>query len=82
MIFAFSGIWDRWKDPTGKSLETFTILTTTPNPVTAAVHDRMPVILDPDKYDLWLDPGLTNIETISEMLKPFDARRMRCYPIP
>jgi putative SOS response-associated peptidase YedK len=82
MIFAFSGIWDRWKDPTGKSLETCTILTTTPNPVTAAVHDRMPVILDPDKYDLWLDPGLTNIETISEMLKPFDARRMRCYPIP
>jgi putative SOS response-associated peptidase YedK len=49
--------------------------------VTSAVHDRMPVILDPDNYDLWLDPGMTNVETVSEMLKPFDARLMRCYPV-
>jgi putative SOS response-associated peptidase YedK len=41
----------------------------------------MPVILDPDSYDLWLDPGMTNVDAISEMLKPFDARQMRCYPI-
>jgi putative SOS response-associated peptidase YedK len=41
----------------------------------------MPVILDPDNYDLWLDPGVTNVEAVSEMLKPFDARRMRCFPI-
>jgi putative SOS response-associated peptidase YedK len=45
------------------------------------VHDRMPVILDPDNYDLWLDPGMTNVEAVSEMLKPFDARLMRRYPI-
>jgi len=56
-------------------------LTTTPNAVTSAVHDRMPVILDPDNYDLWLDPGMTNVEAVSEMLKPFDARLMRCYPV-
>jgi putative SOS response-associated peptidase YedK len=41
----------------------------------------MPVILDPDNYDLWLDPGMTNVEVVSEMLKPYDARRMRSYPI-
>jgi putative SOS response-associated peptidase YedK len=41
----------------------------------------MPVILDPDNYDLWLDPGMTNVEVVSEMLKPFDARLMRCYPV-
>jgi putative SOS response-associated peptidase YedK len=41
----------------------------------------MPVILDPDNYDLWLDPGMTNVEAVSELLKPFDARQMRCYPI-
>ena len=39
------------------------------------------VILDPDSYDLWLDPGMTNVESVSEMLKPFDTRQMRCYPI-
>ena len=54
---------------------------TTPNAVTSAVHDRMPVILDPDDYDLWLDPGMTNVEAVSEMLKPFNARLMRCHPV-
>jgi putative SOS response-associated peptidase YedK len=56
-LFAFAGLWETWKDPGGKMLETCSILTTTPNAVTSAVHDRMPVILDPDNYDLWLDPG-------------------------
>ena len=41
----------------------------------------MPVILDPDNYDLWLDPGMTNLGAVSEMLKPFDAGLMRCYPV-
>lgn len=49
--------------------------------MTATVHDRMPVILDPDSYDLWLDPGMTNVEVVSELLKPFDGRFMRSYPI-
>jgi putative SOS response-associated peptidase YedK len=49
--------------------------------VTSAVHDRMPVILDPDCYDLWLDPGMLNVAAASELLKPFDARLMRCYPV-
>ena len=41
----------------------------------------MPVILDRADYDLWLDPGMTNVEAVSEMLKPYDARTMRCYPV-
>jgi hypothetical protein len=73
--------WDRWKDPSGQWIRSCSILTTTPNVVTSTVHDRMPVILDPDSYDLWLDPGMTNVEAVSEMLKPYDARQMRCYPV-
>ena len=80
-MFAFAGVWDRWKGPSGKALETFSILTTTPNAVTAAVHDRMPVILDPDSYDLWLDPGMKDVRAAAELLKPYDARLMRCYPV-
>jgi putative SOS response-associated peptidase YedK len=41
----------------------------------------MPVILGADNYNLWLDPGMTNVEAVSEMLKPCDARTMRCYPV-
>jgi putative SOS response-associated peptidase YedK len=80
-LFAFAGLWDRWKDPSGNAVETCSILTTTPNAVTSAVHDRMPVILDPDSYDLWLDPGMGDVSAASDLLKPYDARVMRCYPI-
>jgi putative SOS response-associated peptidase YedK len=80
-LFAFAGLWDGWKNPDGQWIKTCSILTTTPNAVTSAVHDRMPVILDPSSYDLWLDPGMQNIAAISELLKPYDARTMRCYPV-
>ena len=80
-LFAFAGIWDGWKDPGGMWIRTFSILTTIPNPVTSPVHDRMPVILDPDAYDLWLDPRMRDSAVISELLKPCDALLMRCYPV-
>jgi len=80
-LFAFAGLWDRWKDQSGQRIKSCSILTTTPNAVTSPVHDRMPVILDRDNYDLWLDLGMTNIEAVSEMLKPYDARLMRCFPV-
>ena len=80
-LFAFAGLWDRWKDAGGQWIKSCSILTTTPNAVTSSVHDRMPVILCADSYDLWLDPGMTNVEAVSEMLKPCDAGTMRCYPV-
>jgi len=80
-LFAFAGIWDRWNDASGKPLETCSILTTNPNAVTSSVHDRMPVILNPDSYDLWLDPGMKDVSAVSELLRPYDARLMRCYPV-
>ena len=80
-LFAFAGIWDRWKDPSANWIKSCSILTTTPNAVTSTVHDRMPVILDPDCYDLWLDPGMHEMNAVSDMLKPFDARLMRLFPV-
>jgi putative SOS response-associated peptidase YedK len=80
-LFAFAGLWDRWKHPGGNWVKTCSILTTNPNALTTAVHDRMPVILDPDSYDLWLDPGMRDMRAASDMLKPYDARVMRCYPV-
>ena len=45
------------------------------------MHDRMPVILSPTSYDLWLDPGFRDLAATTEMLKPYDAGRMRRYPV-
>jgi putative SOS response-associated peptidase YedK len=80
-LFAFAGLWDGWKDPSGEWIRSCSILTTTPNAVTSQVHDRMPAILKRNDYDLWLDPGMTNIAAISGLMKPFDARSMRSYPV-
>jgi len=45
------------------------------------MHDRMPVIVPPDKYDLWLDPDVNDFEAIRDILKPYDANLMRRYPV-
>ena len=49
--------------------------------MTSLVHDRMPVILDSNSYDLWLDPGMKDGSVASDLLKPYDAQYMRCYPV-
>ena len=80
-LFAFAGLWERWKDPSGQWIRSCSILTTMPNALTSAIHDRMPVILDKSDYDLWLDPGMTKGENVTGLLKPYDARLMRLYPV-
>jgi putative SOS response-associated peptidase YedK len=80
-LFAFAGLWERWRDPAGEFIETFTILTTKPNSLVAGIHDRMPAILQPEDYDFWLDPGVANVALVADTLKPFDARLMKKYPV-
>jgi len=80
-LFAFAGLWDRWKNPQGDVVETCSILTTTPNSLLSDIHDRMPVILRQDDYELWRDPTFGDAVSVSEMLRPFDARKMRHYPV-
>lgn len=57
------------------------ILTTTPNSLVADMHNRMPVIVSPDKYEIWLDSDVTNFDAIKDILKPYDAEKMRRYPV-
>jgi putative SOS response-associated peptidase YedK len=80
-VFAFGGLWDQWRSPDGEIIESCTILTTTPNSLVADMHDRMPVIVTPDKYDVWLDPDVTDFDAIRDILKPYDASLMRRYPV-
>jgi putative SOS response-associated peptidase YedK len=53
-LFAFAGLWERWKGNGGEPVETFTIVTTDANPAVARIHDRMPVILPMDAVQTWL----------------------------
>jgi len=80
-IFAFAGLWERWRDPAGEPVESCTILTTEPNELAREIHDRMPVILAPEDYDLWLDPGFARLDALEEMLKPYPAAGMHRYRV-
>ena len=80
-VFAFAGLWDRWVGPGGEVLETCTILTTTPNDLLVDVHDRMPAILRAEEYDRWLDPSMQDMERAVGLVKPYDASKMRRYPV-
>ena len=57
--FAFAGLWDVWRKPDGKRVESFTIITTEPNELVRPIHNRMPVILRPEDEEQWLDASRT-----------------------
>ncbi|PIQ21286.1 MAG: hypothetical protein COW65_10030 [Cytophagales bacterium CG18_big_fil_WC_8_21_14_2_50_42_9] len=81
-LFSFAGLWDEWIDEnTGEVFKTFTIITTEANDLMRPIHDRMPVILTPDAEELWLDEHETNKNLLLDLLRPYDAKKMKAYPI-
>jgi putative SOS response-associated peptidase YedK len=80
--FAVAGLYEYWSGREGKgSLESFTVITTTPNEMTGKIHDRMPVILPEDAHAQWLDPGNRQTDALQELLRPYPAEEMRAYPV-
>jgi putative SOS response-associated peptidase YedK len=76
-LYAFAGLWDRWKEPEGQWLETFTIITTDPNQLMEPIHNRMPVILPRQAYDRWLSTDANEDERLPlDLLRPFPAELM------
>ena len=80
-VFAFAGIWDRWKNSEKELVETCSIITTSANALLFGIHDRMPVILERENYDVWLDPGFSRTEQLVDLLKPYRADLMRRYRV-
>ncbi len=79
--FAYAGLWDGWMSPEGQRVDSVTILTTQPNEVVKPYHDRMPVILEPESYDLWLDKKVQEPEKVNHLLVPFPASLMKAEAI-
>lgn len=67
-LFAFAGLWDCWRSPNAEEIISCTILTTVANEQVRSIHHRMPVIVPPDLYDLWLDPTFTNSQQVTSIL--------------
>jgi putative SOS response-associated peptidase YedK len=77
--FAFAGLWE-FARIAGEEIVSTTIIVGPPNPLVAGVHDRMPVMLMPEDYDRWLDPGMT-VDQLRGLLKPYDPDLMKAYAV-
>jgi putative SOS response-associated peptidase YedK len=79
--FGFAGLWERWHGDGEEAVESCTIVTTEANELLAPIHDRMPVIVDPQQFALWLDPSVTDTNRVAELLRPYASEAMEAYPI-
>lgn len=79
--FAFAGLWESWQSPDGSELETCTLITGEPNNLVKPVHDRMPVILPPECYELWMDPQVEGGAQLVSLLVPYPAAEMKAHPV-
>ena len=79
--FGFAGLWERWEGEGGHVINSCAILTTEANEVLRPVHDRMPVILHPDDYELWLGAEAREFGLVKELLRPYPAEEMVGYPV-
>jgi putative SOS response-associated peptidase YedK len=78
---AFAGLWEVWTGPNGEELETATIVTTRANRMLAAIHDRMPVIVPPDAFNLWLDCANVDPETAATLIAPAPENLLEAYEV-
>ncbi|NOX53571.1 MAG: SOS response-associated peptidase [Planctomycetes bacterium] len=89
--FAFAGLWERWTGgPAGRDdtpvdhrnpLESCTIITTEPNKLLAPIHNRMPAILIPDTYDMWLDPDNDDLPSLQALLRPYPSEELMAHAV-
>ncbi len=80
-LFALAGLWEYWKGEGGEPIESCTIIVTEANEKIRTIHDRMPVILDPEDYATWLDPGIEDLETLQPLLRSYPGDRMTFHPV-
>jgi len=88
-VFAFAGLWEYWKgrdDPSGSSgqrepIQSCTLLTTEPNDLLRPLHSRMPVIVHPRDYDVWLDPKVRDTEQLQSLLRAYPPEEMEAFPV-
>lgn len=80
-VFAFAGLWERWISPDNIELKTFTIITTQSNAVVSAIHERMPVILLPSAYRLWLDTSVRDTQMLQKLLVPCPENFIEAYEV-
>jgi putative SOS response-associated peptidase YedK len=78
---AFAGLWETWTGPNGEELETAAIVTTRANRTLSAIYDRMPVIIPPEAFDLWLDCTNVDAQTAAALIVPAPEDLLEAYEV-
>ncbi len=78
---AFAGLWETWSGPNGEEVDTAAIVTTRANRLLAPLHDRMPVIVAPEAFDLWLDCANVDATTAAALIAPAPEALLECYEV-
>jgi putative SOS response-associated peptidase YedK len=80
-LMALAGLWDTWRSPAGERIRSFTIITTPPNELCAALHNRMPAVLKRDAWPLWLGEQPAELAPIKALLVPYPSEDMIAWPV-
>jgi putative SOS response-associated peptidase YedK len=80
-LMALAGLWETWRSPAGERVRSFAIVTTRPNALCAQIHNRMPVILKPDGWPIWLGEEPAHATRLQALLAPYPAAEMTCWPV-
>jgi putative SOS response-associated peptidase YedK len=79
-VFAFAGLWDHWEGEDG-SIESCSIIVMPANEVMKPIHERMPAIIAPAHYDLWMDSRMTDKDEIMQYLTSAPSSQLTAYPV-
>src|SRR5215831_10961623 len=80
-VMALAGLWENWRLPAGEWVRSFAIITTKPDELCAELHDRMPVVLGPEAWPLWLGEEAAELWELKDLLAPYPSEGMRCWPV-
>jgi putative SOS response-associated peptidase YedK len=78
---AFAGLWETWEGPNGEEVDSAAIVTTRANHTLSPLPDRMPVIIAPDAFDLWLNCGEVDARTAEALIQPAPDDLLEAYPV-
>jgi putative SOS response-associated peptidase YedK len=80
-LMAMAGLWDTWRSPAGERVRSFAIVTTKPNELCGKLHNRMPVVLKPDAWPVWLGETQTDASQLKALLAPYPDDNMIYWPV-
>jgi putative SOS response-associated peptidase YedK len=80
-LMALAGLWENWRSPAGERVRSFAVITTKPNELCTELHNRMPVVLGPEAWSVWLGEEAADPRQLEALLVPYPSEGMTCWPV-